>query len=92
MSCPQISAVPSVGGRNPVIILMVVDFPAPFGPRKPSTSPFATVKEMPFTASKRPKRFFRFSTFSMVASFFLVAGLRFPGVAHQYSRYLLGVC
>ena len=50
------AAVPDVGGMNPVIIRMVVDFPAPFGPRKPSTSPFSTAKEMPLTASKLPKR------------------------------------
>ena len=31
---------------NPVIIRIVVDFPAPFGPRKPSTSPFPTAKEL----------------------------------------------
>ena len=28
-----------VGARKPVIIFMVVDLPAPLGPRKPSTSP-----------------------------------------------------
>ena len=50
---------------NPVIIRIVVDFPAPFGPRKPSTSPFPTEKEIPFTAWKSPKLFFRFSTLSM---------------------------
>ena len=32
-------AVPAVGARKPVIIFIVVDLPAPFGPRKPSTSP-----------------------------------------------------
>ena len=65
MSWPHISAVPDVGGMKPVIIRMVVDFPAPFGPRNPSTSPFLTSKEIPLTASKEPKLFFRFSTFSM---------------------------
>src|SRR5574344_865120 len=60
ISCPQMTAVPLVGVRNPVIILMVVDFPAPFGPRNPRTSPFSTVKDIPFTASKEPK-FFRSS-------------------------------
>lgn len=34
-------------------ILMVVDFPAPLGPRNPSISPLSTVKEMPFKASLR---------------------------------------
>ena len=35
---------------KPVIMRIVVDLPAPFGPRKPSTSPRSTVKEMPSTA------------------------------------------
>jgi hypothetical protein len=35
---------------------MVVDFPAPFGPRKPSTSPFPKEKEILFTAVKLSKR------------------------------------
>ena len=67
MSWPSITAVPDVGGRNPVIIRIVVDFPAPFGPRNPSTSPSLTEKETPFTASKSPKLFFRFFTSSMVS-------------------------
>ena len=43
-SWPQIRAVPAVGVMKPVIIRMVVDLPAPLGPRKPSTSPRATLK------------------------------------------------
>ena len=39
MSWPQTTAVPAVGARKPVIIFIVVDLPAPLGPRKPSTSP-----------------------------------------------------
>ena len=39
------------------IIFLVVDLPAPFGPRKPSTSPRSTVKLMPSTAVIGPKRF-----------------------------------
>ena len=35
MSKPPIFTVPSVGERHPVIMFIVVDFPAPFGPRKP---------------------------------------------------------
>src|SRR5882672_2334686 len=34
---------------------MVVDLPAPLGPRKPSTSPLSTRKSMPATAAIRPK-------------------------------------
>src|SRR5688572_27352280 len=46
---------------NPVIMRMVVDFPAPLGPRKPSTSPRSTVKEMPSTARLVPKALTRLS-------------------------------
>src|SRR5690242_20316971 len=33
---------------------MVVDFPAPFGPRKPRTSPVSTVRSSPSRALVRP--------------------------------------
>src|SRR6516164_985719 len=55
MSWPQTIAVPAVGARKPVIIFIVVDLPAPFGPRKPSTSPRGTMKEMSSTALSGPK-------------------------------------
>ena len=35
---------------SPSMISMVVVLPAPFGPRRPKTSPSLTVKEMPSTA------------------------------------------
>ena len=35
----QMTAVPQVGARKPVIIFMVVDLPEPFGPRYPVISP-----------------------------------------------------
>src|SRR6056297_2703198 len=62
MSLPQTRAVPPEGARKPVIIFIVVDFPAPFGPRKPSTSPFATEKVMPRTAWIGPNDLARLST------------------------------
>src|SRR5690554_6949863 len=55
MLYPQIVAVPDVGGRKPVIIRIVVDLPAPFGPRKPSTSPLSTANDTPRTAWIGPK-------------------------------------
>ena len=45
---------------------IVVDLPAPFGPRKPKVSPASTRKEMPFTASTSPKLLARSET-SMTA-------------------------
>ena len=47
---------PAVGSSSPAIIRIVVDFPAPFGPRKPVTMPGRTVTVSPSTASVRPYR------------------------------------
>ena len=55
-------ATPAVGGMYPVIILMVVDLPAPFGPRKPRISPRSTVNETSSTATFAPNALLRFST------------------------------
>src|SRR5439155_14717180 len=52
-SNPATVAVPEVGNRKPVSMRIVVVFPAPFGPRKPTISPFATSKEMWSTARVR---------------------------------------
>src|SRR5512134_1492497 len=41
---------------------MVVVLPAPFGPRKPRTSPFSTRNETPSTAVVRPYLLVRLST------------------------------
>jgi hypothetical protein len=45
---------PLVGSSRPRIIRMVVDFPAPFGPRKPVTTPGWTVNVRSETAVVRP--------------------------------------
>jgi hypothetical protein len=47
---------PELGASNPVNILMVVDFPAPFGPRKPKNCPALTRKSTESTAVKAPNR------------------------------------
>ena len=41
---------------KPASMRIVVDLPAPFGPRKPTTSPRPTVKDTLSTAVKVPKR------------------------------------
>jgi hypothetical protein len=51
---------------------IVVDFPAPFGPRKPKTSPFSTVKETSLTAWSEPKSFLRLLTVSIWFLYLLV--------------------
>src|ERR1700722_1940541 len=55
-SRPRIWMEPEVGARRPVSILMVVDLPAPLGPRKPKNWPGATVRLTSSTAVKSPKR------------------------------------
>src|SRR5713226_10580323 len=52
---------PAVGASKPVSILMVVDLPAPLGPRKPKNWPGATLRFTSSTATRSPKRRVRFS-------------------------------
>src|SRR5216110_2151704 len=51
------SACPLVGGKTPARMRSVVVFPAPFGPRKPTTSPGATPRETSSMAARPRKRF-----------------------------------
>ena len=51
---PASNAVPPVGRIVVVRIPIVVDLPAPLGPRRPKTSPAATSKSIDFTASTPP--------------------------------------
>jgi hypothetical protein len=48
--------VPEVIDSSVVNIFTVVDFPAPFGPRNPKTSPASTRRSTPRTASTVPLR------------------------------------
>src|SRR6267378_3742178 len=61
-SRPHTETLPALGGMKPVIMRIVVDLPAPLGPRNPSTSPLPTSKETPSTARFGPKDLLRFST------------------------------
>ena len=58
---PRTAQLPDVGDRKPISVRIVVVFPAPFGPRKPSTSPGATLRLNPETAASEPYRFVRSS-------------------------------
>src|ERR1700733_9960520 len=60
-SYPATRAPPEVGLNRPHSMRMVVDLPAPFGPRKPKTSPLRTSRLMRSTATKSPKRLTRLS-------------------------------
>jgi hypothetical protein len=53
-SYPATRAPPEVGFARVHRILIVVDLPAPLGPRKPKVSPGWTSKLMPRTASTCP--------------------------------------
>ena len=77
-SNPFTDPLPAVGVNNPHSIRMVVDFPAPFGPRKPKISPFATFSETWSTATNDPN-FFTRSSISTAHPFpFMVAPLLPP--------------
>src|SRR3954462_13118160 len=58
---PPPVTLPEVGGMKPVTMRMVVDLPAPLGPRKPRTSPRSTVKVTSSTARLAPNVLTRFS-------------------------------
>src|SRR5882724_12763256 len=54
--CPKTRASPLEGGRRVVRIRKRVVFPPPFGPRRATLSPVATVKETSVSAARSPKR------------------------------------
>ncbi len=56
MSKPATVPWPPEGSRSPQSIRMVVDLPAPLGPRKPKISPGRTSRLMRLTATKSPNR------------------------------------
>src|SRR3954470_10892737 len=58
-SWPATSAAPPLGRTSVHSMLIVVDLPAPLGPRKPNVSPGWTSKSMPRTASISSKRLTR---------------------------------
>src|SRR4051812_25485630 len=67
-SNPATVALPAVGGRKQVSTRIVVVFPAPFGPRKPTICPFSTSKEILSTATVRAYRLVRPSTLIILMS------------------------
>src|SRR3954447_9585921 len=50
------STVPSVGSSDPARIESSVDFPAPFGPTRATTSPAASDTSVGSSATRGPKR------------------------------------
>src|SRR5712691_7075947 len=57
ISLPPTVALPEVGCSRPHSMRMVVDLPAPLGPRNPKISPRVTSRLIWSTATKLPKRF-----------------------------------
>jgi hypothetical protein len=51
MSLPKTEPEPEVGRTSPSNSFMAVDFPAPFGPRKPNIEFFRTVRSRAFNAA-----------------------------------------
>jgi len=50
ISCPLSFTYPAVLGIFAVMMLNVVDLPAPFGPSNPNIYPFSTLNVVPLTA------------------------------------------
>src|SRR5258708_25349097 len=68
-SNPATVAVPELGGRKQVSILIVFVFPAPFGPRKPTICPFSISKALLSTADVRAYLLERSFTLIVESSF-----------------------
>src|SRR5215467_1302959 len=64
-------------------IFIVVDLPAPLGPRKPTICPFSTLKETSWIAVTGPYCLVRWSTWIMILR--SSERPRIPGAAAQYS-------
>ena len=72
-------AVPEVAGVSPTMIRMVVDLPAPLGPRNPVTRPVAAVKLTSSTAGA-PLPYFLVSESTVIMPSIVTAP---AGAAHQ---------
>src|SRR5947209_6408391 len=88
-SMPPTMADPEVGASRPQRMRIVVDFPAPFGPKKPKISPGFTRSETWSTATKSPNRLTRFSI-ATANSDGCMALLRFADECneHVFERWL----
>ena len=61
MSYPQIETFPVSAAKQPAMIFMVVDLPAPLGPKNP-VMPWDAEKDIPFKTGIFPKDFVKFVT------------------------------
>src|SRR4051812_16846707 len=77
---PHTSIVPDDGGIKQVATFIVVDFPAPFGPKNPVIRPFSAVKDMPSTACCFPYILTRSFTITDIVSSFFQKYTYFPSL------------
>ena len=54
IDCPSNTISPATGASAPVIVISVVDLPAPLWPTRPTNSPSLTSSVRPWTAAMRP--------------------------------------
>src|SRR5580692_5089978 len=93
---------PEVGASRPVSILMVVDLPAPLGPRKPKNWPASTRRFTPCTAVNSPNRRVRsvvsiagvvMRPYDLRSRYTLQAPLRWPlSKLGTHKNHLAGSC
>src|SRR5271169_242151 len=75
---------PELAASRPVSILMVVDFPAPLGPRNPKNWPGATRRFTSWTATRSPKRRVRCSVEIAGAASDADVLMEFQTLAHSF--------
>src|SRR5438477_3125287 len=85
---PATTADPDVGATSVPRVRTVVVFPAPFGPRKPKTSPEVTVKDTSSKAVRPPNRLVRWSTTRAGGSLDRSASALWPGTRSTTHRSL----
>ena len=83
---PSTSAVPDVGRSRPMTTRMVVDFPAPLGPRKPVTVPALASKVRSSTARSEPCSLVSARTLITVVPSWVGRHVRWPAVRPRSSR------
>src|SRR4030067_2283021 len=82
------SALPDVGVRRVQRIFMVVVLPAPFGPRKPNSSPFLTLKETSLTAVITPFLVLKFLVRFTTSIMFILQFSIYNSISKSHVRLL----
>src|SRR5215471_11183642 len=88
ISTPSRRICPVEGSTRPVSILTVVDFPEPFGPRYPVTSPDFTLKLTSLTTGTRRYRFVNFWTSSVDMTVCVICPFAIYRLTIELSRHM----